>query len=191
MSLIDREKWDAKYSAAEVAAREPSAVLLGLSHHLPTAGRALDVAGGAGRNAIWLARRGLDVTIADVSPVGLALAQQRGAECGVTIQTVQVDFEQGTLPAGPFNLIVSICYLWRPLFSQYPRLLAPGGRLAVVQPTRRNLERHDKPPAPFLLEVGELPRLVGELEIVHYEEGWLAEGRHDAALVARQALGEV
>jgi SAM-dependent methyltransferase len=112
-------------------------------------------------------------------------------DSGVTIKFVQIDLEQERLEAEPFDLIVSICYLWRPLFSQFHRLLAPGGRLAIVQPTRRNLDRHDKPPAAFLLEEGELRRLIGGLEIVHYEEGWLADGRHDAAIVARKALGDV
>lgn len=187
MSDFDRTKWDAKYTAwAEEAPREPSAVLLGLSGHLPSRGRALDVAGGAGRHAIWLAQLGLDVTLADVSPVGLEVARQRAAGLAATITVLETDFEAGPFPPGPWDLIVSVCYLWRPLFARYPEALAPGGTLAVVQPTRRNLERHDKPPADFLLEEGELPRLVAGLEIVYYQEGWLADERHDAVLVARK-----
>src|SRR5690349_3730597 len=116
MPATDREKWDAKYAAADSAPREPSAVLLTLDAYLPTRGRALDIAGGAGRNAIWLAQRGLDVTIADVSPVGLALARQRAAAEHVTIETIEIDLEQSHLPQGPFDLILSVCYLWRPLF---------------------------------------------------------------------------
>ena len=38
----------------------------------------------------------------------------------------------------------------------------------------------------FLLEDGELPQLVEDLEILHYEEGWLREDRHDAVVVARR-----
>ena len=80
MPHFDRQKWDAKYAAAEEIPREPSAVLRSLEKLLPRCGRALDVAGGAGRNAIWLAKRGLDVTIADVSPRGLALACERAKQ---------------------------------------------------------------------------------------------------------------
>jgi tellurite methyltransferase len=192
MSLADRQKWDAKYAAAETAPREPSAVLVSLADYLPTHGRALETAGGAGRNAIWLAQRGLEVTIADISPVGLALAEERAAAARVRITTIAIDLERDALPAGPFDLVVSVCYLWRPLFAEIPRLLGPGGRLVVIQPTKRNLERNDKPPAAFLLDEGELPRLNGGLEIVRYYEGWLADGRHDAVLVARKAqTGEV
>lgn len=56
-----------------------------------------------------------------------------------------------------------------------------------VQPTVRNLERHQRPPRPYLLDEGELPKLLDELRIVHYQEGWLTDGRHDAVVVARRA----
>jgi tellurite methyltransferase len=186
MPATDRTKWDAKYSLTDAAPTEPSAVLIGLANYLPAMGRALDVAGGAGRNAIWLARRGLDVTIADISLVGLALAKERAAAVGVDVETIEIDLERDQLRAGPFDLIVSVCYLWRPLFADIPRLLAPDGILCVIQPTKKNLERNDKPPAAYLLDEGELPRLVSRLEFVHYEEGWLADSRHDAVLVARK-----
>jgi SAM-dependent methyltransferase len=186
MSVIDRKKWDAKYAQAASAPRDSSAVLRSLASYLPPRGSALDVAGGAGRNAIWLAQRGLTVTIADVSSVGLQLAHDRAAEAGVKVETLAIDLEQDRLAAGPFDLIVSVCYLWRPLFAEFPRLLDSKGTLAVVQPTRRNLERNDKPPAAYLLDEGELRQLVSGLEIVHYEEGWLADGRHDAVVIARK-----
>ena len=185
MPLFDQQKWDAKYAAADAVPREPSAVLTALHALLPRSGRAIDVAGGAGRHAIWLAQRRLDVTIADVSPRGLTVAQARAAEAGVKITPLQIDLEEASFPPGPWDLILSICYLWRPLFAAYPTALAAGGMLVVIQPTKTNLERHEKPPEGYLLEDGELPGLVRGLEIVRYEEGWLADGRHDAVLVAR------
>jgi len=184
MSDADREKWNARY-AAEAPPREPSAVLTGLAHLLPAKGRALDLAGGGGRHAIWLAQRGLEVTLADISPTVLAVAQQRAAEVGVAIRTLEIDVEQEPFPAGPWDLIVTVCYFRRPLFDVFYQALAPGGVLAVVQPTMSNLQRHAKPPRDYLLDDGELPRLVKGLSVVYYEEGWLADGRHDAAFVGR------
>jgi SAM-dependent methyltransferase len=188
MSQQDREKWNAKYAEGFPMPREPAAVLVGLDRWLPRRGRALDVAGGAGRHGIWLAQRGLDVTIADISAPGLARAREDAAAAGIRLSTLETDLELDPFPAGPWDLIASVCFLQRSLFAAYPAALAPGGTLAIVQPTRRNLERHDKPPADFLLEDGELPRLVTGLEVVHYEEGWLADGRHDAVLVARRPM---
>lgn len=185
MSTADRERWDAKYRDRE-GPGEPSLSLRGLAEHLPQRGRALDVAGGAGRNAIWLARRGLDVTLADVSPVGLALAERGAAAAGVSLHTCVVDFEQQPLPAGPFALIVDTFFLLRPLFGEFARALADGGRLVFIHPTRSNLSRHEKPPAAYLLDDGELPTLArgAGLRVVHYFEGWTADGRHEAQLVA-------
>jgi tellurite methyltransferase len=184
MSDADREKWNARY-AAEAPPREPSAVLTGLAHLLPAKGRALDLAGGGGRHAIWLAKRGLQATLADISPLALDLATRRAAEAGAALMTIETDLERDGVPAGPWDLIVCMCYVRRQLYPQFPAVLAPGGLLAVVQPTQTNLERHAKPPADFLLNDGELPSLVSGLEVIYYEEGWLADERHDAVIVGR------
>ena len=184
MSDAERERWDARYREG-AGATEPSAFLVSLDDVLPQSGRALDLAGGRGRHAIWLARRGMDVPIADVSEVGLALAREAAAQEGVQIRTVSVDLQRDAPPAGPWDVIVSFHYLQRSLFDWFPDALAPGGLLVYCQPTRRNLERHPRPGADHLLEDGELRRLLKRLDVVRYEEGWLEEGRHEARLVAR------
>jgi tellurite methyltransferase len=191
MSTADREKWNAKYGGPEVAPAKPSVVLMELAKYLPVSGRALDIAGGAGRNAIWLANRGLSVTLADISSVGLSLARARAAAANVEIETVELDLEQQSLPDGPFELVLSNCYLCRHLFPSFPTLLADDGRLLVIQPTKRNLDRHAKPPADYLFEEEELRRLAAGLEIVHYVEGWSADDRHDAVLVAKKRAARV
>ena len=71
MSDDDRARWEAGYQAGGPT-RAPAGFLLELDGELPRAGRALDVAGGAGRNALWLARRGLAVTLVDIAPSALA-----------------------------------------------------------------------------------------------------------------------
>jgi len=191
MSAADREKWNAKYAGPEAAPAKPSAVLMQLAEYLPISGRALDIAGGAGRNAIWLARRGLKVTLADISSVGLALARARAVAAHVEIETVELDLERQSLPTGPFELVLTNCYLCRHLFPSFPTLLADDGRLVVVQPTKKNLERHEKPPADYLFEEGELRKLAAGLEIVHYVERWSADERHDAVLVAKKRATSV
>ena len=87
---------------------------------------------------------------------------------------------------GPWDLIVCVRFLWRPLFAIIPEALSPGGVLVVAHPTRSNLARHERPGPRHLLEDGELPGLVRSLEIVRYEEGWTEENQHDARLVARR-----
>lgn len=187
MSRDEKLKWDARYREGSHTGAAPSRVLIAIEPLLPTTGRALDVGGGAGRHALWLARRGLDVTIADISEVGLALASERARAEGLAVRTVQADLESEPLPEGPWDLIVVFHFLLRPLFGVFKEALAQGGVLAVVHPTRSNLARHDKPGPAFLLEDGELPGLVKGLQIVRSDEGWLEEGRHEARLLARKA----
>lgn len=188
MSDADREKWDARYRTHGAESTEPSPFLTGLDELLPRTGRALDVAGGAGRNALWLARRGLEVTLLDISREGLALAGVAARDQGLPLTLVEADLDQLPLPPGPFDLIISFNFLRRDLFAAIPQALSHGGLLVYLQPTRSNLQRHARPPAPFLLEDGELPGLVKGLELVRYDEGWShdAEPRHEARLVARR-----
>jgi SAM-dependent methyltransferase len=183
----DRHRWNERYRERAAEPRLPPSVLLtSLDPILPRRGRALDLAGGAGRHAVWLAQRGLDVTLADVSEVALEQAREAAAAAGVTLRTLAADLEQEPLPAGPWDLIVSFHYLQRSLFAAFPDALAPDGLLVFVQPTLRNLERHSRPSAQYLLQEGELSGLVQGLEILRHEEGWSAEGRHEALLVARR-----
>jgi SAM-dependent methyltransferase len=186
----ERERWNARYGSSPSPAagvEEPSRFLASLEALLPRRGRALDVAGGSGRNALWLARRGLDVTLADVSDVALSIAARAAREEGLSLATVEVDLELGPPPAGPWDVVVCTYFLHRPLLAALPAALAPGGWLAVAHATRRNLEKHPRPPAQYLLAEGELRALAAGLELVRYEEGWLEEGRHEARLVARRA----
>jgi SAM-dependent methyltransferase len=188
MAEGDRDRWNERY-AAKAERTPPSPYLEALDGLLPRRGRALDLAGGAGRHALWLARRGLDVTLADVSDVALGQAAAAAAAQGLRLATVQVDLERAGPPPGPWDLILCTYFLHRPTLAALPAALAPGGLLVVAHATRTNLERHPRPGPAHVLEDGELPRLVPGLELLRSEEGWLEGGRHEARVVARRAAG--
>jgi tellurite methyltransferase len=181
----DRERWNERYRE-EREAPPPSPFLAALDALLPRRGRALDVGGGSGRNALWLARRGLAVTLADVSDVALARASDAARAEGLPLEVVQVDLERAPLPPGPWDLVLCTYFLHRPLYAAFEAALAPGGLLVVAHATRSNLERHPRPGPAHLLEDGELPGLVRGLVILRSEEGWLEEGKHEARIVAQR-----
>jgi len=160
--------------------------LLELEGLLPRAGRALDVAGGGGHNAVWLARRGLEVTLVDISDVAVDRAAALAASQGAALRVERRDLEAEPLPEGPFGLVVCLNYLQRSLFEAWEQVLGPGGQLVFLQPTRKNLERNPGGSARYLLEEGELRGLVRGLEVVRLEESWSEAGRHEARLVARR-----
>jgi len=186
VSTADRDKWDARWAEAAGPPRPPDPFVQGLDALLPRTGRALDLAAGRGRYAVWLAERGLDVTAVDVSPIGLERAAAHAADHGVSIATVVRDLEEEGAPEGPWDVITCVGFLHRPLYRALPGLLAPGGWLIIVQGTRRNLERHQHPSARYLLEQVELPSLLDDVEVVRHVEGWTTAGRHHARIAARR-----
>ena len=105
----------------------------------------------------------------DKVPAVIEAARQRAPDIDFRCQTWD------TLPEGPFDVITCFHYLQRDLFPKLGARLTPGGLLIVEIATRRNLERHAKPSARFLLEEGELPRLLEPLELAHYQEGWIGD----------------
>jgi len=168
------DKWDRIWTERGHAVSGHAAFLDRIADRLPTRGRALDLAGGAGRNATWLAARGFDVTVCDRSAVGLTLAAEAGHK------TLQRDVEAEGPPEGPWDLVLIHHFLWRPVFD-----LLDTDWLIFVQPTTINLERHPRPSERFLLRPGEVVELLAGQTVVHLEEGWGAEGRHEARVVAR------
>src|SRR5690242_3035347 len=82
MEIDEKALWDKKYSEGSHSSLAPDPFLLSvhaefLSERPP--GSALDVAGGVGRHAIWLAERGWRVKLVDISGVGIALARENAA----------------------------------------------------------------------------------------------------------------
>jgi len=187
MSTEDRERWDARHRAHGARTESPLPFVASQRDRLPTRGTVLDVAGGTGRHALWLAGLGLEVTLLDVSAVALELASGVARERGLPLRTALVDLDTDGLPPGPFDVVLCTYFLWRPLLPAAAAVLRPGGLVIAAHPTRRNLERNPSPNARFLLEEGELVRLVPtELEVVELAERWTDEGHHEAQLVARR-----
>src|SRR5512134_3164184 len=79
----DRERWNARWREQAGELAPPAAFVVEHTALLPKTGRALDVAGGAGRHAVWLARAGLEVTMIDVSDVAIERAERRAGAAGV------------------------------------------------------------------------------------------------------------
>jgi SAM-dependent methyltransferase len=189
----DRDRWNARWRERRQGGLsfEPSPWIASLDRVLPRRGRALDVAGGTGRHALWLAGRGLDVTMVDVSDEGLAIAGDAARGAGLAIALVEADLEREPLPDGPWDVVVCFHYLQRSLLPAIAAALAPGGLFAFCHQTRSNLQRHAQPPVIYLLEDGEAPALAAAhgLEVVSWDEGWGEEGRHEARLLARRPIG--
>lgn len=190
----DRERWNARWRERAGELEDASSFLGAGAAHIPKQGRALDLAGGAGRNAIWLARHGLDVTLADVSDVALDKAEQRAKRLGLAnrMRFLRVDLE-APLPFAPlFDVVAVVHYLDRDRRDSFADLLVEGGILLAANPTVTNLERHARPSERFLVERGELARWVCDrgMELLATCEDWSDEGMHEASVIARRQARE-
>jgi rhodanese-related sulfurtransferase len=154
----------------------------------PAAARALDVAAGAGRDAVYLALQGYEVEALDRDPDALARALALASRHGVTLATRAIDLEREpvVLPAERYQLVVCFRYLHRPLYAQLERALVPGGRL-VYETYRSGQEKHGRPRRErFLLRPGELAAAFPSLVVEHYQECEPAGGPVTARLLARK-----
>ncbi len=156
----DAASWDARYTQAAqdngtAWSRTPNATLKSLLADAAP-GAAVDLGAGEGRNAIWLASRGWDVTAVDFSEAGLATGRTRADSLGLTLTWVRADVTVWS-PPGPVDLVL-LAYLQLPgqalrgVLERAATWLAPGGRLVVIGHDLDNLTRgHGGPQDPDVL----------------------------------------
>lgn len=143
---MNAAEWDARYVGSDLVwGAEPNRFVAAELDDLP-AGRALDVACGEGRNAIWLARRGWSAVGVDFSATAIDRARALAEQAGVSARTEFVvgDVVAGALPDGPFDAVV-VAYLQLPADQRRRALqhaaaqVGPAGVLVVIGHDSTNL----------------------------------------------------
>lgn len=213
--MPDQNRWDERYLRGEHTTQEPSPLLIKANRELAP-GRALDIACGVGRHAIYLAEHGWQVTAVDSSHVAIEILQHCASElsgrlrstgernarisaCGteasglLTIAARVANLEKHELEIEPegYDLICNFYYLQRDLFPPMRIGVKQGGTIvAAIHLNDGNPNAKPHNPA-FLLKPGELKTLFSDWEITYYHEGPSDEGghHHDTAyLIARKPL---
>jgi len=172
----DRVKWEAKYQQGErLHDGSPSGLLRRWLPRLPR-GRALEVATGLGRNALFLAKAGYQVDAIDIAPTGLQEAARRARRRGLRVRWIEADLDTYRLPRARYAVVVNTFFLKRRLLTALKAAVRPGGVILVeshmVSPTpdsgpRRRAHR---------LKPGELERRFRGWEVLDVEEGPVKEG---------------
>lgn len=142
---MGREEWNRRYAGSELLwTAQPNRFLVAETEHLP-AGRALDLACGEGRNAVWLAERGWEVVAIDFSDVALEKARALADARGVEAEWIHADLLEFEPSPKGFDLVIAF-YLQVPADARTPVLqraagaVASGGTLLVVAHDSSNLE---------------------------------------------------
>ena len=195
MSTADRDRWNARYAdGAYESRRHPSPFLEQNAQALPVTGRALDLACGAGRNAIYLANHGLSVDAVDISRV--ALERGRADAGALPIRWIECDLDDGFEASGDYDLIVNIRYVNLPLVSMLVESLRPGGVLVIEQHLVTDADVIGPRNPAFRVSRGQLGGVASGMVVRQIDEGMFddPDGRRAALarLVARKpSAGEL
>ena len=132
-----QKMWDERFGQAElVYGEQPNAYLRAQSARLTPGCKILVPGDGYGRNGIWLAREGFQVSTVDLSPVGVARARKSAQEAGLTMSIEQADLASWTWPVDEFDAVASI-FLHLPrevrpqIHAQMFGAVKPGGMLII------------------------------------------------------------
>ena len=202
MSSKERTIWNRKHAAGAHAISGPDEFLVDAYgrylDRLPP-GEALDIAGGAGRHALWLAERGWNVKLIDVADAAIRLAEKNAQElracssgsdrrvsCG-RVKAERIDLNSVyDLGEHEYDLVIVFFFLRRELFPAIIATLKPGGLLVYKTFTEEQLHLVGGPRNPdYLLRPGELRQGFHDLEILRYRE--TVTSMATAELVARKS----
>ncbi len=195
MTIDEKSMWNLKYSEGSHTSVEPDPLLVSTYQEFlsnRSAGSALDVAGGVGRHAIWLAQRGWRVKLLDISEVGIQLVDKNAAKAlGPIAKEFLISTEVADLNGiqdlgrEQYDLVMVFFYLQRELFPALISALKPGGVLIYKTYTTEQKQFSGGPSHPmFLLEPNELLHAFRSLRILHYHETIAEKGV--AELVAQK-----
>ena len=174
--MPSREAWDRRFASGSHTSSTPSGVVVRSRDYWallpPGERRALDVAAGAGRNALFLAGEGFAATALDWSEIGFALLRERAAEAGLAVSTRVEDLEsESPHLGGPYELVVVSDFLHRPLLKRLRDIVSPGGLIAYETFSYRQRDEQGGPSCDdYLLGPNELLDAFSGWRVLHYQE---------------------
>ena len=186
----DRKRWDSRYDTHEyVYGKEPLDFLKNSINLVPR-GKAMVLAMGEGRNAVFLAEQGFDVEGCDISPVAIKKANNLASERGVSIRAFEADLENYKLEENKYALITDFYYLQRDLIPQMRAALKSGGIVIMETYTVENLKigKHGPKNREYLLEENELLRLFMDvgMKVIYYREMEINGEKAVASIIAQR-----
>jgi len=187
MSKQDREKWNQRYAEDSYRKNNPVALL---THWLPefTAGKALDVACGAGRNSIFLAQAGYRVDAIDISRQGLHRAGQQAKSQGLSINWIEHDLDQSFPFDTDYDLIVVMWYVDLALITRLCGCLAPGGHLLCEEHLVTDQDVIGPANPAYRVAPDALREAVSGLDILLYEES-IETASEDERVASARVVG--
>ena len=174
MALSDKEKWDKKYieKSELLKPREASRRVKDFAAETEN-GKALDLACGAGRNALYLAKLGYSVDAVDIAKAALAAIENKAEDEGVEtlLKTDLADLDEYIPKKSEYDMVLMMNYLDRDLIERSKSALKKEGLFIVETYMLSDLNEKKGSNPDFLLQPGELKKIFAKgFEIIYYDE---------------------
>ena len=165
--------WDKKFSGEDYLYGKTPAKFLSENYgYIPLASKVLDVGMGEGRNTVFLARKGYNVTGVDISAIAVRKARRLAGEHGIRINAVVSSMESFKAEKKSFDAILVFYYVDRELNQKIIEWLRPGGILIYESHTKKQktIAGNEKYEDKYLLEELELLKMFPGLRVLKFEE---------------------
>lgn len=192
MAEADRDKWNERHRDGYAAHGQPSALLEQWINRIPR-GRALDLACGSGRNALFLAANGFEVDAVDISDAALDIGRRRARQAGLRVNWIEQDLDgslDGPLAESPdgadgYTLLLVVRFVDLPLIRKLTDKLAPGGMLVTEQHIVTDAVVGGPSDPAFRLQPGALREVAEGLRVLSFEEGIVEDPGQQPMALAR------
>jgi SAM-dependent methyltransferase len=167
--------WDQKYQQEMTSLTKPDPFfLLGYKQFVedlfPNAGVVLDLAGGLGRHALWLASKGWQVSVVDISEVAINRLSRTALQLNLSLDLFALAATEFGFEPEQFDLIVLFYHLDRNLCERIVSALKPGGVLICKTSLRWDFDETSTPTGTDSLQRNEILSLVPELSVMYHKE---------------------
>ncbi|KHE93741.1 MAG: methyltransferase domain-containing protein [Candidatus Scalindua rubra] len=186
----DKNRWNNRYNTGEYLYGKEPLKFLKEKLDILVRGKALVLAMGEGRNAVFLAGNGFDVDGCDISEKAIEKTRRFARESGVTLNAFVADLEEYKIPVNKYDLITCFYYTQRSLIPQIKDGLKKGGMVMLETYSIDQLKYGKDVPGPknpaYLLKHNELLDLFRDFRILYYREGEIAENKSVVSLIAQK-----
>ncbi|MBC8554301.1 MAG: methyltransferase domain-containing protein [Candidatus Brocadiales bacterium] len=186
----DKNRWNNRYNTGEYLYGKEPLKFLKEKLNILVRGKALVLAMGEGRNAVFLAENGFDVDGCDISEKAIEKTKLFAQESGVTLNAFVADLEEYKISADKYDLITCFYYTQRSLIPQIKDGLKKGGMVMLETYSIDQLKYGKDAPGPknpaYLLTHNELLNSFRDFRILYYREGEIAENKSVVSLIAQK-----
>jgi SAM-dependent methyltransferase len=170
-----RTHWDLKYEQGLPSLEKPDPFYLSafdqfVAELFPNGGTALDLAGGIGRHALWLAKRNWQVTVVDISAVAIRKLDQKAQQLDLTLDLFALDIKEYPFQSACFDLIVMFYHFDRDICPRVLSALKPGGILICKSSLSWDPYEGAAPASIRPLARSEILSMLAGLRVMHHQE---------------------